>query len=143
MGKKKQPGTEKFVGTRLIAALTHLTLQPAILLTGRICDDILTWDILKKKHCPEIPCGYCVWLLLSPWRTEVPILSTYKRTECVAREIAGTLSGVSVPQRRSTPREYGAVRLSPGHALFLAVETRPVLHLCGLNRPVSCGGNAP
>ena len=35
------------------------------------------------------------------------------------------------------------MRLSPGHAYFLAVETRPVPHLCGLNRPAPCSGNAP
>ena len=50
---------------------------------------------------------------------------------------------VSVPQTRSTAREYGAVRLSPGHGHFLAVESQPVPHHCGLNRPVPCGGNAP
>ena len=42
---------------------------------------------------------------------------------------------------RPSQREYGAVRLSPGHAHFLEVETRPVSHLCGLNRPAPCGGN--
>ena len=36
--------------------------------------------------------------------------------------------------------EYGSVQLSPAH--FLAVETRPVPHLCRLNRPAPSGGNA-
>ena len=55
----------------------------------------------------EIPCGYCVCLLLSPCRTEVQILSINQRTTCVAQTcqaVPGTLSGVSVPQRRSTTR---------------------------------------
>ena len=78
-------------------------------------------------------------------------------------EIAGTLSGSQYPNGGVLREEYGAVRLSPGHAHFLGVtrvetrpawkrdprgnatrvETRPVPHLCGLNRPVPCGGNAP
>ena len=88
-------------------------------------------------RCPETPRGYCMGLLLSPWRTEVPILSTNQRTTCVARE--KTLR-VSVPQRRSNAREYGAVRLSPGHGHW---KRDPYRTFSGLNRPAPCGGNAP
>ena len=70
------------------------------------------------RRCPEIPCVYCVCLLLSPCRTEVAILSTNQQTACVASDLPagpGTLSGVSVPQRRSTVRR---VRINTDHAHF-------------------------
>ena len=68
-------------------------------------------------RCPEIPCGYCVYLLLSPCCTEVPILSTNQRTACVAQTCR------RCPFRRlSTPMEEycerstaqcGSVRVTP------------------------------
>ena len=57
--------------------------------------------------------------------------------------ISGTLSGSQYPNGGVLRDEYGSVRLSLGHAHFLAVETRPVPHPCGLNRPAPSGGNAP
>ena len=63
------------------------------------------------RFCPEIPCGYCVCLLASPCRG------------ACRSNLPGTLSGVSVPQRRSTARR---VRLS-------AAESG--------SRPIFSGGN--
>ena len=40
----------------------------------------------------------------------------------------GTLSGSQYPNGGVLPDEYGSGRLSPGHAHFAAVETRPALH---------------
>ena len=71
------------------------------------------FDFLR---CLETPRGYCVCLLLSPWCTEVPILSTNQRTACVAREIAGTLSGSQYPNGgvlRESTAQCGSVRVTP------------------------------
>ena len=66
---------------------------------------------------------YCVCLILSPWSTEVPILSTNQRTACVAQTCRYPFR-VSVPQRRSTARR---VRLSAAQSG---------------SRPLFCSGNA-
>ena len=65
-----------------------------------------------------------------------------------AESVDQSADGVCSFQGLSTPTEkysdeYGAVWLSPGHAHFSAVETRPVPHLCGLNRPAPSGRNGP
>ena len=54
-----------------------------------------------------------------------------------------TLSGVSVPQRRSTARRVWLNAAQSGSRPLLVVEKRPVPHLCGLNRPAPSGVNAP
>ena len=63
-------------------------------------------------RCPETPRGYCVCLLLSPCRMEVPTLLTNQWTAFVAPTCRYPFR-VSVPRRRSTLREYGTVRVTP------------------------------
>ena len=41
--------------------------------------------VVNFHRCPEIPSGYWVCLLLSPWHTEGTILSTNQRAACGAQ----------------------------------------------------------
>ena len=75
-------------------------------------------------RCPETPRDYCVCLLLSPCRTEVPILSTNQCTVCVAREIASTLSGSQYPNGgvlRESTAQCGSVRVPTPCEVILKV----------------------
>ena len=110
--------------------------------TSKKDDKLLLYIFFNKlsfRHCPEIPRGYCVCLLLSPCLTEVPILSTNQRTGHVVQTCRHCPAPFQAPF--STARR---VRLSVAQSsVFLAVEMRPVPHLCRLNRPTPSGGNAP
>ena len=82
-----------------------------------------------------------VMFVIIPLSLGSATLSTNQRTACLA--LAGTLSGVAVPQRRSTARRVRLNTAQSGSRPVLAVETRSVPHLCELNRPAPSGGNAP
>ena len=72
--------------------------------------------------CPEILCGYCVCLLLSPCRTEGMILSTNQQTACVAQTCRDPFR-LSVPQWSSTVRRERLNTAQSRSRPFLAVET--------------------
>ena len=97
---------------------------------------------LSFHRCPEIPCGYCVCLILFPCRMEGAILSTNQRTACVARTCWHPFRRFSTPKEEycgMSTSHHGSVRTT---ALSM-VETRTVPHLCILNRPAPAGRNVP
>ena len=96
---------------------------------GKLLRDIF-FHKQSFSRCPEIPCGYCVCLLLSPCRTEGTILSTTQRTACVAQK-AGTLSGSQYPNGvvaycQTRAAQYGSVWVTPTFGGGNATHTAPL-----------------
>ena len=67
---------------------------------------------------------YCVYLLESPCRTELTVLSTNQRTACVAQTCQHPFTRLSIPTEEycgTSTAQNGSVRI--GSRPLLAVET--------------------